>query len=49
MTYEDIACMNPDEMEKAIKELLAIAGVVAILGQVVKISKELANAAGRFL
>lgn len=49
MTYEDIACMQSDEMEKAIKELLAIAGAVAILGQGVKISKELANAARRFL
>lgn len=49
MTYEDIACMQTDEMEKAIKELLAIAGAVAILGQGVKISKELANVARRFL
>lgn len=49
MTYEDIACMETDEMEKTIKELIAIASAVAILGQGVKISKELANAAWRFL
>ena len=48
MSYEDIACMQIDDVEKVIKELLAIAQTVALLGSGMPISKELAKAARRF-
>lgn len=49
MSYEDIACMQFDDLEKTIKELLAIAQAVAILGQGIPISRKLEEAARRFL
>lgn len=49
MTYEDIACMSVEDLENTVKELLAIAQVVAILGAGMKISKELEKAARKFI
>lgn len=49
MSYEDIAVMSIDDAEKTIKELLAIAATVGILGARMPISDELAAAARRFL
>lgn len=49
MSYEDIACMSPDEAEKTIKELLAIAVTVAIIGVGVPLKPILINAAKKFV
>ena len=49
MSYEDIAFMPIDKVEKVIKELLAVAQTVAILGSGMPITKELAKAARRFV
>ena len=49
MSYEDIACMSPDDAEKTIKELLAIAATVAIIGVGVPINPILVNAAKKFI
>lgn len=48
MSYEDIACMPIDEVEKVVGELLAIAQTVALLGRGMPISIELEKAARRF-
>ena len=49
MSYEDIACMPIDEVENVVKELLAIAQTVAILGDGMPITKELLKASRRFV
>jgi len=49
VSYEDIACMQLEDVEKTIKELLAIAQTVAILGQGMPISRELEKSARRFV
>lgn len=48
MSYEYIACMSPDDVEKTIKELLAIAAAVAIIGKGVPLKKNLVDAARKF-
>ena len=49
MTYEDIACMSPTDAEKTIRELLAIAITVAIIGVGVPLKPILINAAKKFV
>ena len=48
MTYEDIVKMSPEDAQKVIEELLAIAATVALLGSGMPISMNLADAARKF-
>ena len=49
MTYEDIACLSPTDAETTIRELLAIAITVAIIGVGVPLKPILINAAKKFV